>query len=374
MRLVDHKSNFTSDKGVFYMHDTISQLASQAPELQETGRKRRAADIVAPWLDKHLSDAQRSRFRHRGDYLVFLENDDRTKRKLDVGFFCGIRLCPGCAWRESIRNAERVASISGALADQGRVMLMVTLTVPNVPADRLRSAVQHINRSWVRLLKRQRYAPWADNVRKLEITYNRARDDYHPHLHCIVYVTPSYFGKRYISQQQLLQDWREVTGLPQITQVDVRRCRDRGTTNAVLEIAKYSAKASDYSQSEEVLDTMYGALHHTRLMTYAGKCKALSTAYDGGELEEYKQLDTTRYTMRVVYVWQRLQDGSWAYCEHDAQPYDMDEAEADKLRRDEERAVAYAMAAAARQESWSEWMRTDWVRALRDADDWEVAE
>lgn len=363
-------------KGVVYLHDTIFELASQAPELRETGRKRRAADIVAPWLDKHLSDAQRSRFRHCGDYLVFLETDDRTKRKLDVGFFCGIRLCPGCAWRESIRNAERVASISGALADQGRVMLMVTLTVPNVGAEDLRRTVQHINRSWNRLMRRQRYSVWADNIRKLEITYNRGADTYHPHLHCIVYVTPSYFGKRYISQQQLLQDWREVTGLPQITQVDVRRCRDRGTTNAVLEVAKYSAKASDYSQSEEVLDTMYGALHHTRLMTYAGKCKALSTAYDGGELEEYKQLDTTRYTMRVVYVWQRLDDGSWAYCEHDAQPYDMDMAELDRLRHDEERAVAYAMAAAARQESWSEWMRTDWVRALRDADpdELEVAE
>lgn len=352
-----------------YLHDNTYKLASQAPELQETGRKRRAADIIAPWLDKHVTDAQRSRFRHCGDYLVYLETDDRTKRKLDVGFFCGIRLCPGCAWRESIRNAERVASISGALADQKRVMLMVTLTVPNVPADRLRSTVQHINRSWNKLMHRQQYAAWADNIRKLEITYNRHSDTYHPHLHCIVYVKPGYFkGKTYISQAQLLQDWREVTGQPEITQVDVRRCRDRGTTNAVLEVAKYSAKASDYSQSEDVLDTMYGALHHTRLMTYAGQCKALSTAYDGGELEEYKQLDTTRYTMRVVYVWSRLDDGSWAYCEHDAQPYDMDIAEMDRLRHDEERAVAYAMDAANRMESWSHWMRTDWVRALRDAD------
>lgn len=359
------------------MHDNTSRAASQAPELLETGRKRRAADVIAPWLDKWVTDAQRSRFRHCGDYLVFLEDERREKRKLDVGFFCGIRLCPGCAWRESIRNAERVASISGALADQGRVMLMVTLTVPNVPADRLRATVQHINRSWIRLLKRQRYSVWADNIRKLEITYNRHSDTYHPHLHCVVYVTPGYFrGQSYISQQQLLQDWREVTGQPKITQVDVRRCRERGTTNAVLEVAKYSAKASDYSQSENVLDAMYNALHHTRLMTYAGKCKALSTAYDGGELDQYREMDTTRYVMRVVYVWQRLDDGSWAYCEHDVQQYDMDEAEMDKLRHDEERAVAYAMEQANRQESWSRWMRTDWARALRDAggDELEVVE
>ena len=352
------------------MHDNIRRVASQAVELLDTGRKRRAADVVAPWLDKWITDAQRSRYRHCGDYLVYLEDAERTKRKLDVGYFCGMRLCPGCAWRESIRNAERVASISSALADQGRIMLMVTLTVPNVPADRLRSTIQHINRSWHRLTRRQRYAPWTDNIRKLEITYNRHHDTYHPHLHCVVYVTPGYFrGQSYISQVQLLQDWREVTGQPEITQVDIRRCRDRGTTNAVLEVAKYSAKASDYTQSEQVLDAMYNALHHTRLMTYAGACKELSAAYDDGALDKYKVLDTTRYVMRVVYVWQRLDDGSWAYCEHDAQPYDMDEVELDKLRRDEERAVSYAMAQADRQASWSQWMRTDWVRALRDADD-----
>lgn len=73
--------------------------------------------------------------------------------------------------------------------------------------------------------------------------------------------------------------------------------------------------------------------------------------------------------MRVVYVWQRLQDGTWQYVEHDVQPYDMDEAEMDRLRHDEERAVAYAMDKANRQETWSKWMRTDWLRALRAADD-----
>ena len=362
---MQHNSGY---KGVFYLHDNISQLASQAPELQDTGAKRRAADIVAPWLDKWLTDTQRSRFRHCGDYLVFLEDEAREKRKLDVGFFCGIRLCPGCAWRNSIRDAERVAAISGALADEGKIMLMVTLTVPNVSAEELRNTVQHINRSWHRLIRRQRYAVWADNIRKLEITYNSVADTYHPHLHCVVYVSPSYFGKRYISQDQLLKDWREVTGQPQITQVDVRRCRDRGTTNAILEVAKYSAKSSDYSKAEDVLDAMYTALHHTRLMTYAGRCKKLSAEYDAGKIDKYRQTDTTLYTMRVVYVWQRLDDGSWAYCEHDAQPYDMDEAEMDKLRRDEERAVAYAMEAANREASWSYWMKTDWVRALRDAD------
>ena len=50
----------------------------------------------------------------------------------------------------------------------------------------------------------------------------------------------------------------------------------------------------------------------------------------------------------------------------------MDDAEMDRLRRDEERAVAYAMDAANRMESWSHWMRTDWVRALRDTDEDDV--
>lgn len=41
-------------------------------------------------------------------------------------------------------------------------------------------------------------------VRKLEITYNKKRDDYHPHFHVFIAVNKSYFTDKdyYISQSE----------------------------------------------------------------------------------------------------------------------------------------------------------------------------
>lgn len=357
-------------KGVVYLHDTI--LSTEGQELQKLALKRRSAEHILPWMRKHLTDESYAAMAHCGDYLVFLEDAERTKRKLDVGFFCRQRLCPGCAWRAAVKSAQCVSAISAKLVEEGRVMIFVTLTVPNVGAAELRRTIQHLGTSWVRLLKRKRYALWADSVRKVEVTYNSGRDDYHPHLHCIAYVPKSYFSRHYVSRAQLLEDWRSVTGQPEITQVDLRRCRDTATSSAILEVSKYSAKASDYSRSEQVLDTMYEALHHTRVMTYAGRCKDLREEYQRGRLKQYEELDTTRYTMRVVYVWQRAAD---AYTEHDRQEYDMDAAELEKLQRDEKRLAQYACEQAKRSSELDWLFRTSWARAiLDDDDDMEVVE
>lgn len=381
------------------MHINRKNGSCQADEIAQAGTKRKYNDKVLQWIRKHLSDEAFAAMEHCGDYLVYLEDETREHKKLDVGFFCKQRLCSGCAWRAAVKSAQCIAAIAAALAEKHRVMLMVTLTVPNVPGAELRHTMQHLGRSWIRLVKRKRYRFWADYVRKLEITYNKETDTYHPHLHCVVFVPSTYFARsNYISHDQLLRDWREVTGQPEITQVDVRRCRKlREGTSAILEVAKYSAKAADYSQSEKVLDTMYAALHHSRLITYSGLCKELRDGYKAGKLERFEQIDTTVYTMRVVYVWQRVMDADaqaaaadraaqadrpiapraeplteWQYVEWDVQPYSMDAAELARLQRDEQRAQALALDVAARRDSWQTWLSTDWVRAIAAADEDEL--
>lgn len=369
-----------SNKGVVYLHINTDLRPSQddvdRDDLAGLARKRQSNDRIMPWMRKHLSDESYAAMEHCGDYLVMLEDETRTRRKLDVGYFCRQRLCAGCAWRSAVKSAQCVSAIAGAMIEQGKIMLMVTLTVPNVPGNQLRQTIQHLGRSWMRLLKRERYKCWGDNVRKVEITYNADADTYHPHMHIVVFVSPGYLrGSKYISHDRLLRDWREVTGQPEITQVDVRRCRDRGTSNAILEVAKYATKASDYGRSEDVLDAMYHALHHTRIMTYAGRCKTLRQAYECGQLERYAEIDTTRYTMRVVYIWQRIADASihtWQYVEHDTQPYDMDAAEIARLQRDQDRLTAYALAAAERADKLDWIHRTRWVREFADMDDVEM--
>lgn len=288
-----------------YDYDITAGSQSQMEELVgKLKPKKEWAQKAAPWLEKHVSIEQQMRYAHCGDYMTMLADETLSKRKIETAFFCGLRLCPGCAWRASLKSAAAVSAIAQQIIASKYTMLFVTLTIPNVPACGLRDACLKLNADFARLMKRKAYAVWKHNIRKLEITYNAKRDDFHPHLHLVVFVTGTYFkgGGGYISQAKLLDDWRLATGIDEITQVDVRRCKNRETgSNAILEVAKYSAKASDYTLSESVYDTMYETLYHPRTMTYGGKCKSLKADYDAGRLDHLLPSDDTRYVYRLVY-------------------------------------------------------------------------
>ncbi|MDE9983016.1 protein rep, partial [Staphylococcus pseudintermedius] len=64
-------------------------------------------------------------------------------------------------------------------------------------------------------------------VRKLEITYNKKRDDYNPHFHVLIAVNKSYFTDKryYINQKKWLELWRSATKDESITQVHVQKIK-----------------------------------------------------------------------------------------------------------------------------------------------------
>ncbi len=281
--------------------------------IAKTVKNRKIGLRAVPWLEElHRSEASIDRWRRCGYYMVLSCDAEMDKVRVDYTQYCGLRMCPGCEWRQSMRNAACVGAISSALRDDDRVMLMVTLTVPNVQAAGLRDAIQGINRAYNALMHLQRYQVWRDNIRKLEVTYNRTTGTYHPHLHVVVYVNQHYFGGQggYISHDRLLDDWRHVTRMPEITQVDVRRCRDiEGRGKAVLEVSKYAAKASDYiGNGAQVFGVFAHALRGVRLMGYGGVCRDLRRAWDNGELGAVAD-DDTQYVWQLLYEWQQELQG-----------------------------------------------------------------
>lgn len=354
------------------MNDTRKEQESQQELLgfdliQDLSKKHRVNDITTPWMQSLLRPASFDSFIHCGERLTMLEDQSREKKKLESGFFCKQRLCAGCAWREAVKNARCISCISQAMTDEKYLMLFVTLTVVNVPASELRDTIQRLGKAWVKLLDRKAYRVWGHNIRKVEVTYNEERKDYHPHLHCVVFVKKSYFAKgskQYITQSQLLDDWRTAYGDLAITQVDVRRCyaKDNSTSNAILEVSKYSAKSSDYAKSQEVFTTMYNALYHTRLLTYAGRCKELKADYDAGLLDKYEATDQTEYIYRVVYLWQYAVNATTGeadaggYVEDVILPYTQKERQT-KKERQEAKLKADLLQLARDKEKLREWRR-----------------
>src|SRR5699024_2648537 len=153
--------------------------------------------------------------------------------------------------------------------------IFLTLTAPNVPADELNDEIKHYNQSFQRLMQRKEVKQIVKGyARKLEITYNEERDDYHPHFHVLIEVSKSYFNKskHYISRDRWLQLYQQVTKNPFFIQVDVRKVRSL-KENRIFEIAKYSAKDSDYLQDQKVFEVFYKALKGKRLIVFSGLFK-----------------------------------------------------------------------------------------------------
>lgn len=97
-----------------------------------------------------------------------------------------------------------------------------------------------------------------------------------------------------------------------ITQVDAKKVRSTKTSNsnAVLEIAKYSAKGSDLYHSEAVFDTFYMALKRRQLIVYSGMMKDYAKKLKDGELDRFKKENEDEYTHLLQSIWKGSTYGS----------------------------------------------------------------
>lgn len=325
-----------------YLDDTIRTEKGQGEsaeksvrDLLQVVRDKRSASLQAAVYFKRLavetrllSEDAALYVQHCGDTLTMLEDDSGEHKRLKSAYFCGQRLCPGCAYRGSLASAVILSAITGAMLAEGYTPLLVTVTAPNCTGDDLGAEILRYNQAWNKLMHRVQYkTAWASHVRKFEITYNAQMDTYHPHIHALVFVRPGYFGGRkdrankvggYISQEQLLADWRRAYGDKNITQVDIRKCYGQDW-RAISEIAKYVAKSGDYLHSYDVFSTYYRAIKNKRITGYSGRCKELRAEYKAGGLRQYVERDLTEYVWLVIYA-DHYYTGN--YTEQTRKPYD----------------------------------------------------
>ncbi|MTM17309.1 replication protein, partial [Turicibacter sanguinis] len=106
-------------------------------------------------------------------------------------------------------------------------------------------------------------------------------DMYHPHFHVLIVVNKRYFkNKEYLSQEVWRELWAKAMKLDYLPQVNIKRVKGN-TAEAVAEVAKYSAKDSDYviakdlDLSMNVVETLDYALQGRRLVSFSGIMKDL---------------------------------------------------------------------------------------------------
>lgn len=258
----------------------------QRDVMEKIAPKRAGVDQLAAVYAEIYSRTDASSFQRRAATTAqcgtFLEYRVSAQgRRLAGANFCRDRLCPMCAWRRSLKIFAQVSRVMDALQQSDSYdFLFLTLTIRNRPGGDLPDAVQQLYDGWRKLYHKN--AVFRQQVcgtfRALECTRNQQTGEYHPHLHVILAVRPSYWaGRNYIPQRGWARMWQAVCGLDYCPIVDVRRIKpgSRGLAGAVAEVAKYSVKSQDYlhgtmdEQVAGVLDYLV-ALSGRRLCSFTG--------------------------------------------------------------------------------------------------------
>lgn len=258
----------------------------------------------------NITDKTKKRISDCGSFLEFLSDKDFENYKLSNANFCGNRFCPHCAFNLSRKNALKFEIILKYLKQKfGYNFLFITFTAPNVRGDFLKNELDSYYRSFNRLIKRKRFVAISKGfIRKFEITYNRNRDDYHPHYHVLIAVNPSYFtdSSLYISRNEWLRLWQECKRDFSITQVDVRKMEEDNFKKSIFELSKYLSKDSDYLYDDKVFEVFYKNLKGRRFLGYSGVFSDVNELYKNGDLDYLKDKDLIEYVYKVFYIWKNF--------------------------------------------------------------------
>lgn len=249
-----------------------------------TQKKMMMNDFINFMEDKHL---KLDRLKECGNFIKFQSSEDKTKFMLSGGNFCNNRFCPFCSWLKAKRTAFELLELIKVVEYKEKfAFLFITLTAPNVPKEKLREEIEEFNVSFKRLFQTKEFKVFNKGfIRKLEITYNEERGDYHPHFHLVVAVNKSYFTSRnYMSKKRLLELWQRAKRDTSITQVDIKPCR-MDTVKQVMELATYSAKQGDLYKSKEIFDGFYEGLFRKKLLVYNGIFKEYKKKIEVGEID-----------------------------------------------------------------------------------------
>jgi plasmid rolling circle replication initiator protein Rep len=202
--------------------------------------------------------------------------------------FCRERLCPMCAWHRSRQIFREVSRVMDGVQNERPDLqpIFLTLTMRNCSAAEMNETLDAIFKGWHNMVSgtskvKRLTAGW---FRALEITYNEQDDTYHPHIHAILLMPPSYFTspKDYMSIMDWVKVWRKAAKLDYDPSCDIRAIgAGSDKSGAVAEVAKYTLKSTDYLKDDEKMTdklvSEFGkAIKGRRLYAYGGIMKVIA--------------------------------------------------------------------------------------------------
>lgn len=267
-------------------------------------------------------EARRGRVLSCGTYLEFATHKETGDRHLIGAAFCRDRLCPMCNWRRSLRVFSDLSKVLDLAVGSGSeyVPVFLTLTVRNCAPEFLRSQISLMTAAWNRFCKilpvKRAFVGW---FRCLEITYNRKDNTLHPHFHVVMLAHRDYFSsKDYLSIHDIVRYWRQALVVDYDPVCHIRRIRGKSDKSldlqkAVLEVAKYAVKDTDYliesddELTDYLVDNLAAGLNGARLIAYGGYLKKLAAEVKASEdVDDLEVIRKLIHNNHFVYIFEVL--------------------------------------------------------------------
>ncbi len=212
-------------------------------------------------------DSRRAAFQDCGSQAFVLRSIEDPSKYRIAGSGCHDRFCVPCAIERSRVIAHNVVELI-----EQKAIRFVTLTIRSTD-DPLTDQLDKLYASFSALRRR---AVWHKavfgGVAFLELTFNKTRNQWHPHLHCLVDGT-------WIDGKRLKIAWNQITNGSYV--IDIRRPSSNEAVGRY--VAKYASKPinSTFLRNEDRLDEAVIALKGRKLCvtygTWRGKLLTAST-------------------------------------------------------------------------------------------------
>jgi plasmid rolling circle replication initiator protein Rep len=274
------------------------------------------------FTDGNEDDSRYAALINCGTLLGFCRDSESGVVHLKAANFCRQRVCPMCQFRKSEKMFADMLQVVELLRGKYRFLHMV-LTIPNSKYDiELVNGVKLLYKAFGNLIHSGKPKKAFKGVlRCLEVSYNYDNDTFHPHLHCLVAVKPSYFNdtKVYMSVDEIRKLWTAAVNnaIAKMDGVDFARsdaelqCSIRaireGDYRGIAEVCKYCLKplnldkSDNERQNKRVLLSLWHSLKGARFVQKYGVIKEAfkEIGTDGTDFFENVQGDESM----VFFTW-----------------------------------------------------------------------
>lgn len=213
--------------------------------------------------------------------------------------YCKNRFCRVCNRISTGKLINNYAPILDKLTDKQ----FVTLTIPNVAAEDLRSSIIKMNKVMRLIQDKRRKAklPLIKGLRKLECTYNTFLNNYHPHFHLII--------ENEAQATDLINEW--LFYYPEA----VIQAQHKAEATECIELFKYftkltsntgatyenGSKVKDEWQFPEAIDIIFTHIAKLRIVQSMGGIRLVDDKIKDLEAQIVDKLTIKEYT--GVYFW-----------------------------------------------------------------------